>query len=291
MQVVQSLRDQLPGADITWVAGDGFAPLVEACSTTDKTLIFRRKAGVSGFFKLVQEIRTERYDAIVDMQGLARSALMTFFGRAARKLGRRDAREGAFFFYDGQPSLPPGGRGSHAVEILLEFLPMLNLEAQLGSTLRFQDDPQWECPWGDARPLLLFPNSRRKEKEWPYFTELVRLLFECGWEGPIAWVGQEALPVSGDWPEDRFYNLIGKTGLVELPRLIRAAKKVVSNDSGPMHLAAAMGVPLLALFGPTEPERFGPYPLDDPKHTVLKAPGGDLSQLSARAVCDVLLST
>ena len=74
------------------------------------------------------------------------------------------------------------------------------------------------------------------------------------------------------------------TPLAALPGLIRQASWVIANDSGPMHLAAALGVPTLALFGPTDPGQYGPYPLTAPTNHVMRAPGGALPRLSAPEV-------
>ncbi|MGA3007827.1 MAG: glycosyltransferase family 9 protein, partial [Opitutaceae bacterium] len=82
----------------------------------------------------------------------------------------------------------------------------------------------------------------------------------------------------------QFLNLTGKTSLVSLPALVQRADWVISNDSGPMHLAAALGVRTLGIFGPTDPRRFGPYPLTAPTNHVVQAPVGDLKLLAAKDV-------
>lgn len=288
LQVADSLKDQLPGVEITWVVSKPFLALVEACDAVDRCLVFDRKGGISAFFRLIRDIRKEHYDVVIDMQGLARSGLMTLASRARLKLGRSDAREGARFAYKLRAPLPGAGEGSHAVEILSAFLPVIGLSAVPSRHLTFSKKTPWQAPWGDQKALILFPNSRRPEKEWPYFAKLVDRLIKENFPGPIAWAGQDPLPVSDSWPEDRFFDLMGKTSLAELPDVIASARLVVSNDSGPMHLAAAQGVPVLALFGPTPPERYGPYPLNAPDHHVLRAPAGDLSQLSVDTVYEAI---
>ena len=288
LQVVQSLKDQLPGTHVTWVVSKSFLGFVEACDTVDRCLVFDRKGGIRGFFRLLKAIRKERYDVVMDMQGLARSGLMTYFSKADLKLGRSDAREGAGVACHMRAALPQRGKDSHAVDILTAFLPLIGLESFLSQHLTFSKKIPWKAPWGDKKALVLFPNSRRKEKEWPYFGELVDRLLKINFPMPIAWAGQDPLPVGEDWPKDRFFDLIGKTSLAELPDVIASAELVVSNDSGPMHLAAAQGVPVLALFGPTQPERYGPYPLNTPGHEVLQAPQGDLGKLSVDAVIEAI---
>ena len=96
--------------------------------------------------------------------------------------------------------------------------------------------------------------------------------------------GNAFLPDRGAFPSAQFLNLTSNTSLVSLPALIRRADWVISNDSGPMHLAAAQGVRVFSIFGPTDPTLFGPYPLDDPNHFVVQAPVGDLKLLSVKDV-------
>lgn len=79
-------------------------------------------------------------------------------------------------------------------------------------------------------------------------------------------------------------NVTAQTGIDQLPGLLEAADCVVSNDSGPMHLAAALGRPLVALFGPTSPEQFGPYPRQKDKQRIIAPSGGDLSAIDADEV-------
>ena len=74
----------------------------------------------------------------------------------------------------------------------------------------------------------------------------------------------------------------------EMIALVRRPATFIGNDSGPMHLSAASGNRVLAIFGPTSPRRFGPFPLEDPKHRVVEAPGGRLDQLEPATVLAAL---
>ena len=284
----ESLRTQRPGVKIDWVVRDIFAPIVSACSTVDRVHIFERKGGVGGFFRLLKELRKTRYDVVLDMQGLARSALLARFAKADRRLGRADAREGASLIIPKHAvSLPTE---SHAVEKLLGFLPPLGLKAAPGTP----DFPGLALPASAKslpakRAIVLFPDSRRPEKEWPHFQKLTALLLEKIPGAPVVWAGQSKLAPDPAWPAERFLNLCGKTSLPEAVALIRHAALAVCNDSGPMHIAAAVGTPVVALFGPTDPRRYGPYPTDRPTHRVLTAPDADLAKLAPEAVAEEIL--
>jgi lipopolysaccharide heptosyltransferase I len=294
LQVAASLKEQLPGLQVTWVAREMFAPLVTACECVDEVLVFERRDGWRGIRSMMRTLKTREFDAVLDLQGLFRSGLMTWSARSPMKLGRSDAREGAGIFYDGKAALPPSGRRSHALEILLQFAPLLNARPELPSSLSFRE------PTGFARggffaegktpPVVLFPGSRREEKRWPGFVELTRRMFANDPTVRIVWSGGEALEDGAEFSADRFLNLTAKTKLDAMPAVIARAGVVIANDSGPMHLAAALGVRTLAVFGPTDPVLFGPYPLSNPRHHVVRAPEGDLARLSADEVLHAWLA-
>lgn len=288
LQVAQSIRAQIPGVHIDWVARNAFSGLVECCDTVDRTFLFHRRGGLRRFIDLLREIRSERYDVAIDMQGLLRSGVMLAAARAERKLGRGDAREGAAWFARELAPFPNFGMRAHAVEILLQFLPLLDLRPRLVGQLSFRPGNLGSTVSAllEDPPVLVFPTSRRPEKVWSGFSDLTaRLLRELPGKR-IAWLGTGPAQTP---PEDpRFINLIDQTGIEEMIALVSAAPLVVANDSGPMHLAAAVGRPVVAVFGPTQPERFGPYPLDFSRHQVVVAPEGDLTALDAEPVVEAV---
>ena len=279
-----SLREQVPGVRIDWVAREVFAPIVRAASPVDRVFVFERKGGVRGFLRLVREIRATEYDLVLDMQGLARSALLARMIRAKRRIGRADSREGAslFVWEKAVPPPPP----AHAVDILLGFLKKIGLRAEPLGRLSFPGAklPEAVATLPKRRALVLFPDSRRPEKEWPHFQKLTALLLAGSPEALVVWAGNSKLAPDPAWPAEKFLNLSGKTTLPEAVALIEHAGVCVCNDSGPMHIAAAVGTPVVALFGPTDPALYGPFPLSRPSHRVLTAPDADLEKLSPEAV-------
>tara|TARA_B100001248_G_scaffold261719_1_gene253886 strand:- start:40881 stop:41822 length:942 start_codon:yes stop_codon:yes gene_type:complete len=290
LQVAQSLREQWEGPlHISWVVSEAFSSLVEACETVDQVFIFERKGGIRGFKRLASQIRAQHFDWVLDFQGLARSGLLTFLSHADHKIGRSDAREFSGFAYSQKAPLPKQASQAHAIEILLEFLPLMGLKPELRGPLCFEAPPMsCEFPQGLDDFVLLFPNSRRPEKEWPYFVELTEALLKHFPDKAVVWSGQEPLEPAAHWDRSRFIDLMGKTKLLDVLPLLQRARIVVTNDSGPMHIAAAMGVEVLALFGPTPPECFGPYPLTCPRHHLLRAPKGRLQDLAASSVLETL---
>lgn len=333
--VMETLRQRQPQLQIDWVVRDIFAPLVEACATVRRRYVFHRKGGLGAFGQLVTEIRETDYDAVVDMQGLARSGLLGLLSGVARakRYGRSDARELSGLTYGHRARLPRQHEAgedcpAHAVDILRQFLPLFGVAADVPlGTLRFASgelSPVVAEVLGSGRPLiLLFPESRRPEKEWAGFPALTDLLLSAG-EGVsaegrtsaegidacgaaasvssgasaaavegrgqplVCWLGSSVVADGGRANAADFINLTGRTSLAELPALVGAASVVVANDSGPMHLAAAMGRNVVALFGPTDPRRYGPYPLDSPRHTVLRAASGRLADILPEAVAEAV---
>jgi len=285
--VAESIRQQRPEVSIDWVARDIFAPLVSACDAISRVHVFRRKGGLRSFGQLLAAIRSTRYDYTIDMQGLARSGVMTLASRTPRSrcLGRCDARELSGLACGKKALAADQGDESHAVDILRGFLPALGLRNELCGALSFSgaSAPPIELPSDFA---LLFPGSRRAEKEWPGFPELTRLLRKSEPDMPVVWAGDREINApSGD---SMLINLTGRTALEALPSIIERAGVVVCNDSGPMHLAAALRRPVVGVFGPTAPGRFGPYPLQSPKNRVVCAPDGRLNALSPHEVKEAI---
>jgi heptosyltransferase-1 len=288
LQVAASLKAQRPELRISWIVRELFEPLVRICEVVDHTYVFRRSEGVRGFVKLMREVRQTRFDYVFDMQGLLRTGLMTWRTRAALKVGRKDAREGAAFFYQRKVPLPAGGGLSHAIDVLLQFCPVLDAEPELRGELRFREAPDLNLGFIEGRqgqkPILMFPESRRAEKCWNGFRQLTDLLLRDGTGRKIIWAGQNPVAYRDNPPEGQFLNLTGNTSLVSLAAFIRRADWVICNDSGPLHLSAALGVKTLGIFGPTDPRQFGPYPLNSPHNHVVQAPVGDLRLLTSRDV-------
>ena len=288
LQVATSLKSQHKGLRISWVVREIFAPIVRACEAVDHVYVFERNAGAKGFMRLGQELRKTKFDYVFDMQGLLRTGLMTSRTIAAKKVGRSDAREWSGIFYDQKVPLPPEGKRSHALDILLQFCPVLNTKPELHGTLRFREVDSLNLRFADQRgggkPIVMFPDSRRAEKCWGGFKQLTELLLREEKNRKVVWAGSNYVHDRGSFPAAQFFNLTGNTSLVSLPALIKRADWVIANDSGPMHLAAALGVRVMGIFGPTDPRLFGPYPLNAPSNVVVQAPVGDLRLLSAKDV-------
>lgn len=288
LQVATSLKAQVDGLRISWVVREIFAPIVRACEAVDEVYVFERAGGAKGFLKLTNQLRKRTFDAVFDMQGLLRTGLMTSRVHAARKVGRSDAREWSGVFYNEKVPLPKDGKKSHALDILLQFCPVLGAKPELRGTLKFREVDSLNLRFADARgggkPIVMFVDSRRAEKTWNGFKQLTELILREEKNRKVVWAGSSYVHDRGAFPAAQFFNVTGNTSLVSLPALVKRAEWVIANDSGPMHLAAALGVRVLGIFGPTDPRLFGPYPLNAPSNVVVQAPVGDLKLLAAKDV-------
>lgn len=285
LRVASAIKAQQPDWTISWVVRDLFAPFVRTSTVVDQMFVFRRHGGVRGFWQLLRELREKRFDVVMDMHGLLRSGLITKWSGGTRRIGRSDAREGAALFYQEKISLPAGGRASHPMDILLQFCPAVGARAELAGPLQIRAIERLSLAFMEPRrgqkPILIFPDSRRSDKKWNGFAQFTALLIREGGR-KVVWAGTDYIPCKENFPEGTFVNLTGNTSLTSLSALIAKADWVISNDSGAMHLSAALGVKTAGLFGPTDPRVSGPYPLNSATNYAIQAPVGDLKLLPAR---------
>ncbi len=269
LPVVRNLKS-VTGAAIDWVTQPEYAGLVRCFTDVDRVILFPRRAGIRGIPNFLREVRAYRYDLAVDVQGLLKSALALRAARARQRIGPSYHREGARLFYTAVTG--PRSKDRHAVEQAYDLIRYLDWpETDPVFPVRLPDVP----PGGDARPrIALAPRSRWETKNWPddAFIELGRRLIEESGArlyltgGPAEAALGKRLEQAWDCPE-RVVNRCGALDLVGLGSLLQEMNLAITVDTGPMHMAAALGVPVLALFGPTDPVRTGPF---GPGHRVLR---------------------
>lgn len=244
-------------AEVDWVTNTAYVDLVRAFGPVRRVIGFPRKHFAAGALRFWRELRREKYDFVFDMQGLMKSALVTGAARARRRIGPSFYREGSRLFYDAVTG--PRNKDRHAVEENLDLVKFLAMErGALAFPVRWA--PPVEHPAGINMGIL--PCSRWPTKNWPaeHFVSLINTLS-----------GEAHMHLFGA-PEDAatcaqieagargaVKNHCGQTSLLELGGWLSAMDLVITVDSGPMHIAAATGTPVLALFGPTDPKRTGPY--------------------------------
>lgn len=262
------LRDRFPRSEIHWIIAKGFEGLLEGHPMINRLLIINKnewkkiknvKDTISELRSLFKSLKKEKFDIVADLQGLLRSGVLTAATGASVRVGFKEAREGSSIFYTHRVE---GGKDIHAVDRYLKIAKFLGcdiadvcfpLPLSFGSSRVTQYLP-------DKEYAVLVPGARWKTKKWPpeKFGELAsRLPMEFLIVG-----GKSDTDISNkvvNSSKGNAVSIAGKTNIKELIETMRKAKFVVSNDSGPMHIAAAIGVPVFAIFGPTNPLRTGPY--------------------------------
>ncbi len=249
------------GAVVDWVTQPEYASLVAGCRDVDRVISFPRRNVARGFWSFWRELRRERYDAIVDLQGLLKSALVTRLARGKRRYGPAWAREGAARWYNEQPAKTAGPRG-HATAEMLAVVHLVAPGTEVPeAALNFAETP------GDGSPgphVAFAPFSRWATKNWPVekFAELgQRMIREMGCRIDV--VGGASDAAAGESLARQIgegcRNLCGKTDLPGLCGGLKGKDLLVGVDSGPLHWADALGVPLVAIYGATDPARTGPW--------------------------------
>ena len=267
-------------AEVDWAVQPAFAPLVSCFACVSRVIPVPRPSDFGAWLRALRTLRrAPPYDLVLDMQGLLKSALVARAARAPRRIGPSFAREGSSLFYT--ETAGPPDRSRHAVEECFDTLRLLGFEppAEAAFPLTVPDlDPDALAPAlaGRTGPrVAVAPFSRWRSKNWPAasFAEAMRLLaterdarlYLIG--GPGDREGADAIVREAGVPAA---NLCGRLSLVQSAGLLAKCAALLTNDSGPMHVAAALGVPCVVPFGPTSPDRTGPW---GKGHAVLRAPG------------------
>ena len=282
LRVIAQAKGSGSDLNVDWVIKRGLSGILIASAIVNTIFFYDRGKGFFRYANLAAKIRRRNYDFILDMQGLIRSALLVKLAKGIRKLGRADGREFSTLFYD---SIGEKDRSIriHAIDRMLPFLTALGIsEFDESLPLQFSGSSlngKLKKLLLGKKNVLLFPESRRQEKVWPFFQDLAVMLSS---DSRFRVVVAGAEPHRNEFSES--LDLRGKVPLNELPALIGHADLVVSNDSAPLHVASAMGRPSVALFGPTDPVRYGPYPADSDDSVVLQAPSRKIEDLQINTV-------
>ena len=294
---VAALRRRFPDAKITWVVHPQFADLIPGPPYVDRVIRFRRlSANPLAIRKNFAECRTlrrllhaEQFDLVIDLQGLFKSALVALLSGCKNRIGPARMREGSSLVSRRIPNrIEPNGTGSAEADLRHAVERNLDVARFLGATA---ETPEYPFPnlaseesavrqklavaqiSPDAPYVVLAHETRWETKRWPpeHFARLAERLTAEGLNvilagGPGDRANGEAIlqyfnrlrENSTTEPNGRLIDLTGQTTLRELAALIRSARLFVSGDTGPLHVAAALQTPLVAVYGPTRPGRTGP---------------------------------
>jgi heptosyltransferase I len=293
LPALTALRRHYPGAQIDWVIEQTAVEAVRGHKALDRLLIWQRKSSIKQFLsgnryavveeirRLARELRTTRYDLVIDFHALLKSSLWVLLARANRKAGfgrGMEHSEGSHIFLNER--VPAISMDVHALDRGLALLNALGVATgqvvydfpileENGTEARRALEAAGMKP--EDRLLAIHPMTLWPTKLWDNrrFGQLADRLIEKGFR--VAFTGGAAdVPVIDQICGGMRHcaiRLDGCTSLKTLAAVYRLALVVISTDTGPMHIAAAVGTPVVALFGPTAPWRTGPY---GKEHTVLR---------------------
>ncbi|SDF72801.1 lipopolysaccharide heptosyltransferase II [Sporolituus thermophilus] len=275
LPVAHALKQTWPDCRITWVVERAAYDLLTNNPDIDEIILFDKPQfkSLAGLIKhapaLARLLKSRRFDLALDLQGLGKSAAITWLSGAPKRLGYCNMRELSHWV-----SSPVCGahKDGHVVERYLDVVRALGCsvdEVVFPIHITLEEQGQAEIVARQAgldisqRYVVLAPGTNWPTKCWPtaYFAELADMLYDAS-----------VIPVIIGGPGDRRLadeivagaaippvDLTGRITLKQLAHIIKRASAFVGGDTGPMHLAVAVGTPVVALFGPTDPRRNGPY--------------------------------
>jgi lipopolysaccharide heptosyltransferase II len=273
LPVLRLIKKHLPSSEIYWWIELRLAPLLKGDPDLAGLVLFDRRRWAKPqnwreVLRSVRWMRQQQFDWVIDLQGLIRSGAFAWLANGGLTVGLDEPREGARGLYDF--AARRSSFHTHAVDWYLEVLRFLNVPIH------------WNFTWLPERPqvaaairangagrarrwMIIQPGARWPNKRWPaeHFAALVGRLVATDSELHCAILGgPEDRPIGETIARiapTRCLDLTSKLSLPEMVEWIRLGEAMVTNDTGPMHVAAALGKPVVALFGPTEPRRTGPY--------------------------------
>jgi lipopolysaccharide heptosyltransferase I len=267
LPAVAALRESFPRARIGWVIEEKWAALVRGNPDVSETVRLDRTSFATIRAGL-RRLRAAAYDCVLDFQGLYKSAVLARLSRAPKRVGweRRFAREGGAALFYTQHVVP---QSAHVVDQNLELAAAVGARANV---VRFPLEVSPDAAHQVAAHLrsqsvagyfVVSPGGGWRSKCWPpeRYGELCRRLAErTGWRAFInAGPNEAALAEAVRNAAGRANPVRCSFPLDQCIALLHRAKLVVGGDSGPLHLAVALGAPVVGLYGPTDPARNGPY--------------------------------
>jgi heptosyltransferase-1 len=274
LPVAQALKATFPQARLSWVVERAAFELVANHPYIDEVILFekvrcRSLTGMARYLPvLLRGLRRRCFDLALDLQGLLKSGLIAYLSGAPERLVYCNARELSDRL--SRRICGPNQHG-HIVEQYLDVVRALGgTVTAVDFGIRFSDAEVQSAQailadhgWQGKPYIALIPGANWPNKRWPtgYFAQLAELLYQQGITslitgGPDDVALAEEINNAANVP---VLNLTGQTSLKQLAWVLQKARVTVGGDTGPMHLAVAVGTPTVALMGPTDINRNGPY--------------------------------
>jgi lipopolysaccharide heptosyltransferase II len=286
--LLEVIRHAYPEARISYVVGT-WSKVIPEHHPAVNAVIDSGTIGIPGryslrdYMKFADILRQQHFDMAFVLDRSPLLTLLPWLVGIPRRVGPDSLGRG-FSLTDRVVVSSSSTQLQHQADIYLDLARAIGLPIDT-PRMRFE-------PTAEERQSVSQPNRRRialftgggsnpgmdlTAKRWPLarYRELARrLIYELDAQvlligGPGDTALNQELIDGLDWPQDAILNLTGKTSFGEMAAQLEACDLFIGNDSSPMHLAAAVNIPVIAIFGPTSPQEYGPYPLDDPRHIAL----------------------
>ncbi|MCA9199497.1 MAG: glycosyltransferase family 9 protein [Planctomycetales bacterium] len=299
--LVHALRDRFPDAHIAWATQNAAASLLSGLGGLDEVLVVRKDwlKSVAEIRRIRRELLCRQFDVALDIQSLTKSSAIAWLSGAKHRIGFAAPQGRELSLLLNNVRQPP--QANHVVDRYLELLqplgihkPRVCFELPRYPDARRQVDA-WLQPWLQQQPddrrsfAVINPGAGWGSKVWPAerYTRVAQHLYQRhGVPSVVVWAG----PEEHQWAQtiqresDGSAWLAPQTSLPDLVELLRQCRLFVGSDTGPLHMAAAVNIPCVALFGPTSPERCGPY---GSQHQVVTSPVR-CEETSMRKAMDVM---
>jgi heptosyltransferase I len=268
--VATHIKKCLPNSKITWLVEPNWVDLINFHPSIDNVIVFNRAWNALGVIGLYRKLQQEQFDITLDFQRHLKSGFFSFLSRAKRRIGfnRHDSKELNWIFNN--------ERIDFFGEELPKFLHYLKFTQHLGlpdsDTIDFgfsSIDMDSYLPNKIAavnKPIIsVVIGSSWQSKDWflEHYVQLINDILSSD-KYSIVLLGDGskqdlAKSISDQLNSKNLINMVNKTTLIELVAILNKSSAAVGPDSGPGHLAAAVGTPYVSLFGPTPPGRVAPY--------------------------------
>lgn len=270
LPTLAALRQNCPQARIVWAVHPNFAAVLPAKPYIDDVIYIDKKGlkSLSYLRRLRHDLHQYQFDMSLDLQGLAKSAIVAFLSGAKEKYGYWEMREGSFLVSKG---LAGPHKQDHVIERYLDTVRVLGGTVN-GITFPLPDitaekeklKERFQAQGLDGPYVAIVPGARWDVKEWPipYWQDLIQRIISTGMAVVLLGSRDDApkgAAITAATGTNKVYDYTGKTNLKELMAAISLSRLYISADTGPLHIANALKKELIALFGPTSPARTGPY--------------------------------
>ena len=259
-----ALRELYPDAEITWLIFDVWADILDFFPDLNKKIVWKKSGGISEYRRVISEVRQEKFDLVIDLQGLLRTALIAFLSGAPRKLGVPGMKEMSWVLvketYPEKRALNAAYRSLEPLRFISRkaFEPKFNIKIDNVTAAVVDAILKKENILVSDKLVAIVPSARGRAKQWPveYFRKLISLLVSGSKNLRIVILGGKN--TLGLYPGIGVIDLSGKTTLKNLAAILKKCSLVIGLDTGPVHLAAAMDVPSVVLFGGSDARETAP---------------------------------